>query len=378
MYIFKWIPEQGRIRVYADKTQMNRLFTNLLQNALEACHDREICVISVQEELKDDQILISISDNGEGIPEKMQSKIFIPNFTTKSSGTGLGLAMSKTIVEQAKGRIWFETREGTGTTFFVEPYLYTGKNLSKTAAMKNKIEVIDFIKGYSILSIVLFHYCQRLHLPSLLSKAINFGGTGIHTFLFASGFGLFLSHLPKPLGYGDFLKKRFTKIYIPYIIIVTLSALISLVIPLYENTWNNYFSHVFIYKMFDNHLIGTYGYQLWFISTIIQFYLLFPLIVNLRIWMPGRIFSGSWSDYLLCLGFLISRITQGGRQKLEQFFPDVPLGVYAGDVLRRYLPEKRNRILENKTNGTNPDGRCRAGPVQCPGYSVWPCRQNLQ
>ncbi len=80
----------------------------------------EICVISVKEELKNDRILVSISDNGEGIPEKMQSKIFIPNFTTKSSGTGLGLAMSKTIVEQAKGKIWFDTREGEGTTFYVE------------------------------------------------------------------------------------------------------------------------------------------------------------------------------------------------------------------------------------------------------------------
>jgi signal transduction histidine kinase len=50
----------------------------------------------------------------------MQSKIFTPNFTTKSSGTGLGLAMSKTIVEQAKGKIWFETSVNNGTTFFVE------------------------------------------------------------------------------------------------------------------------------------------------------------------------------------------------------------------------------------------------------------------
>jgi signal transduction histidine kinase len=54
----------------------------------------------------------------------MRSKIFIPNFTTKSSGTGLGLAMSKTIVEQAKGRIWFETAEDEGTTFFVELPVY--------------------------------------------------------------------------------------------------------------------------------------------------------------------------------------------------------------------------------------------------------------
>ncbi len=57
-------------------------------------------------------------------PEQMQSKIFIPNFTTKSSGTGLGLAMSQTIVEQAKGRIWFETIENGGTTFFVELPVY--------------------------------------------------------------------------------------------------------------------------------------------------------------------------------------------------------------------------------------------------------------
>ncbi|HEX7847793.1 MAG TPA: HAMP domain-containing sensor histidine kinase, partial [Chitinophagaceae bacterium] len=55
-----------------------------------------------------------------GIAPEMQSRIFVPNFTTKSSGTGLGLAMCKGIVEQAKGRIWFETERGKGTIFFVE------------------------------------------------------------------------------------------------------------------------------------------------------------------------------------------------------------------------------------------------------------------
>jgi two-component system, NtrC family, nitrogen regulation sensor histidine kinase NtrY len=123
--LFKWVPVHEKILVYADKTQLNRLFTNLLQNALEACHNQDVCVISLSEELKDDYIQIRISDNGEGIPEQMQSKIFIPNFTTKSSGTGLGLAMSKTIVEQARGRIWFETIEDEGTVFFVELPVYT-------------------------------------------------------------------------------------------------------------------------------------------------------------------------------------------------------------------------------------------------------------
>jgi len=118
--LFKWVPVHQRIMVYADKTQLNRLFTNLLQNALEACDNNSRRVISVSEEVGDESITVMVTDNGEGIPLEMQSKIFIPNFTTKSSGTGLGLAMSKTIVEQAKGKIWFETVEGEGTTFYVE------------------------------------------------------------------------------------------------------------------------------------------------------------------------------------------------------------------------------------------------------------------
>ena len=58
-------------------------------------------------------------DNGGGIPEELRSKIFTPNFTTKTSGTGLGLAMCKGIVEESKGNIWFQTSM-EGTTFFVE------------------------------------------------------------------------------------------------------------------------------------------------------------------------------------------------------------------------------------------------------------------
>jgi two-component system, NtrC family, nitrogen regulation sensor histidine kinase NtrY len=118
--LFKWVPVHQKIMVFADKTQLNRLFTNLLQNALEACVNNPKRVISVSEELLEESVIVKVTDNGEGVPLEMQSKIFTPNFTTKSSGTGLGLAMSKTIIEQAKGRIWFETVEGEGTTFYVE------------------------------------------------------------------------------------------------------------------------------------------------------------------------------------------------------------------------------------------------------------------
>ncbi|MFT3911189.1 MAG: HAMP domain-containing sensor histidine kinase [Ferruginibacter sp.] len=106
--------------VNADKTHINRLFTNLILNAIQAVPDTEIAKIEITENIEDRKLLIKISDNGQGIPEDIRSKIFTPNFTTKTSGTGLGLAMCKRIVEQADGEIWFATEEGAGTSFFIE------------------------------------------------------------------------------------------------------------------------------------------------------------------------------------------------------------------------------------------------------------------
>lgn len=108
------------IIINADKTHINRLFTNLMQNALQAVPANKNAVIEIDEQLKDGIVKIRITDNGEGIAEEIQSKIFTPNFTTKTSGTGLGLAMCKRIVEQADGQIWFDTKPGTGTSFYIE------------------------------------------------------------------------------------------------------------------------------------------------------------------------------------------------------------------------------------------------------------------
>ncbi|MCX6318132.1 MAG: HAMP domain-containing sensor histidine kinase [Bacteroidetes bacterium] len=118
--LVEWRPIADSLNIEADKTQMNRLFTNLLANAVEACNGNAVCRIEVSEMRNGDTIRISIKDNGEGIAPETQERIFVPNFTTKSSGTGLGLAMCKGIVEKARGRIWFETEQGKGTTFFVE------------------------------------------------------------------------------------------------------------------------------------------------------------------------------------------------------------------------------------------------------------------
>ena len=63
-------------------------------------------------------VQIEIADNGTGISEEMKTKIFTPNFTTKSSGTGLGLAMCKRMAEQAGGDLRYETST-LGTSFFI-------------------------------------------------------------------------------------------------------------------------------------------------------------------------------------------------------------------------------------------------------------------
>jgi two-component system, NtrC family, nitrogen regulation sensor histidine kinase NtrY len=115
-----WQPQNGAVMILADKTHINRLFTNLIQNAMQAVPEDTAPHINIIQKVENGKVLVVVKDNGNGIPEAMQSKIFTPNFTTKTSGTGLGLAMCKGIVEQNHGRIWFETKEGMGTSFFVE------------------------------------------------------------------------------------------------------------------------------------------------------------------------------------------------------------------------------------------------------------------
>lgn len=112
-------PEEA-ILVMADKTQLNRLFTNLIRNAIEAAPADRPAKVQLVIERGDETVLIRIQDNGQGVKPELQDKIFYPNFTTKTSGTGLGLAMCKGIVEQMKGEIWFTTEQQKGSTFFIE------------------------------------------------------------------------------------------------------------------------------------------------------------------------------------------------------------------------------------------------------------------
>lgn len=112
-------PPAERFFIMADRDQLLRCFNNLLKNAIEASQNNRPGVIEIKYLLTNKNILLIIKDNGEGIPENLREKIFEPNFTTKSSGTGLGLAFVKNSVENAGGKVWFETRIGDGTSFYI-------------------------------------------------------------------------------------------------------------------------------------------------------------------------------------------------------------------------------------------------------------------
>jgi len=105
--------------ILADKDQISRVFNNLIKNAIQAIPDETSGKIDVKIICENNSILITIGDNGIGIADDQKDKIFVPNFTTKNTGMGLGLAMVKSIIETAGGSIWFESKERMGTTFFV-------------------------------------------------------------------------------------------------------------------------------------------------------------------------------------------------------------------------------------------------------------------
>ena len=102
-----------------DKDQLVRVVTNLVKNAFQATENQYNAKIIISLERKNDFVQLSVSDNGVGIDEQDKEKIFDPKFTTKTSGSGLGLAMVKSIVSSYNGTITFTSQKGKGSTFVV-------------------------------------------------------------------------------------------------------------------------------------------------------------------------------------------------------------------------------------------------------------------
>lgn len=102
----------------ADAGLLLRVFNNLIKNAVQSYGSNQRKEeIWIEAKKINNQLVITVKDNGCGIPEEMLQRIFIPTFTTRSTGMGLGLSVVKTIVEEHHGIIFVESIEEKGTTF---------------------------------------------------------------------------------------------------------------------------------------------------------------------------------------------------------------------------------------------------------------------
>jgi len=112
----RYIGADSGVMVLADNEQVSQVFVNILRNALQASPTD--IIVTLNADYSEQEVRISVSDDGSGIPADIQERIFQPNFTTKSNGNGLGLAISKHIVEGTGGHIDF-TSSDKGTTFYI-------------------------------------------------------------------------------------------------------------------------------------------------------------------------------------------------------------------------------------------------------------------
>lgn len=111
----------------ADRVQLMQVLMNLILNAIEAArdlHDRPR-TLALRTALADDGLRISVADNGVGIVPALAERIFDPLFSTKPGGTGMGLAICRTIVQSHDGRIWNEPGQPHGTVFHLSFKEYT-------------------------------------------------------------------------------------------------------------------------------------------------------------------------------------------------------------------------------------------------------------
>jgi two-component system, LuxR family, sensor kinase FixL len=103
--------------VVADKIQIQQVLLNLLRNAAEAVADQERRDIVLLTDACDDDVQISVIDNGPGLPEEVQAKLFQPFVSTKTTGMGIGLSICHTIITAHNGRLWAEPNPEGGTIF---------------------------------------------------------------------------------------------------------------------------------------------------------------------------------------------------------------------------------------------------------------------
>ena len=205
------------------------------------------------------------------------------------------------------------------------------------APAPGRIAFVDFGRGFAILSVVVFHFAD-FSVVGPASRAFAFGAAGVHLFLLLAGFGLMLSRFSASP--GEFYRRRFAKILVPYYLFVTLALLVNFIHPYYPGAGcYAYFGHLFWYKMLDASIIGSFGGQLWFVSTIVALYLVFPVLA----WLLAR-FGAVRFVVAACVVSLVYWVTisvlgVAGNHAVQRFFLqylwEFCLGMALGQAYKR-------------------------------------------
>ena len=118
---FSYLYDRSKDHTFnGDKTNLNSAVGNLVKNAVQAIGSKPDGKIEVSLQATDTIFIIKVKDNGKGIKDEDKNQIFLPNFTTKTGGSGVGLSLTYNIVQAANGTISFESKENVGTEFTIE------------------------------------------------------------------------------------------------------------------------------------------------------------------------------------------------------------------------------------------------------------------
>jgi CheY-like chemotaxis protein len=143
--VLKFSSAQKKLLVFGNRGRFQQAVTNLISNAKDATEGKEVRLIFIHADLVTDSVLITIKDNGQGIPKTIKEKIFQPFFTTKevNKGTGIGLSIVSSIIQQHNGIISFESEIGQGTEFTI--CLPSVSNVQESLEIENrgKVKLVD-------------------------------------------------------------------------------------------------------------------------------------------------------------------------------------------------------------------------------------------
>jgi two-component system sensor histidine kinase VicK len=137
--------ESEKVYIEVDELKFMLIFSNLISNAYKFTKDEGKITVTVKE--NEDSMLVCVADDGIGIPEKLQPHIFEKFTIARRPGlhgekpVGLGLHIIKSMVEIHHGKIWFESKEGEGTKFFVEIPKFLSREMDKLAGIPDPTEL---------------------------------------------------------------------------------------------------------------------------------------------------------------------------------------------------------------------------------------------